>query len=120
MRFKPAVSTFLFLLAGIPFLGHAAPANTQPRRIEISAKRFSFEPAEITLKQGEPIDLVLTSVDVAHGLRIRELGLDVKAKKGQTAEVNFTPGKVGTFVGRCSVFCGSGHGSMKLTVHVVQ
>jgi cytochrome c oxidase subunit 2 len=99
---------------------HGAAPETQPRRIEVTAKRFSFDPAELTLKKGEPVVLVLKSVDVAHGLRFRELGVDAKVGKGSTSEVQFTPEKTGDFVGHCSVFCGSGHGSMKLTLHVVE
>lgn len=85
----------------------------------MTAKRFVFEPAEITLKRGQAVDLVLTSKDVSHGLRVRELGVDLKVSKGGTSEVHFTPNKTGVFVAHCSVFCGSGHGSMKLTLHVV-
>jgi cytochrome c oxidase subunit II len=96
---------------------NATPAS--PPRVEVAAKRFAFEPAEITLKKGEPVDLVLTSKDVAHGVRIRELHLDLHAAKGKSAEVTFTPSITGTFVGHCSVFCGSGHGQMTLTIHVV-
>jgi cytochrome c oxidase subunit 2 len=70
------------------------------------------------VKKGESVVLVLKSADVAHGIRIKELGIDAKVGKGQTSEVPFTPNKTGTFVGHCSVFCGSGHGGMKLTVHV--
>jgi cytochrome c oxidase subunit 2 len=44
----------------------------------------------------------------------------VKVGKGATTEVQFTPEKTGNFVGHCSVFCGGGHGSMKLTLHVVE
>ena len=95
----------------------ATPAS--PHRVEVTAKRFAFEPAEITLKKGEPVDLVLTSEDVAHGVRIRELHLDLHAGKGKSAEMTFTPSITGTFVGHCSVFCGSGHGQMTLTIHVV-
>ena len=43
-----------------------------------------------------------------------------KVSKGGTAEIAFTPDKTGTFVGHCSVFCGSGHGEMTLTLHVVE
>ncbi|MGA3048825.1 MAG: cupredoxin domain-containing protein [Terracidiphilus sp.] len=96
-----------------------ARAQTAPQRIEITAKRFTFEPGEITLKRGQPVVLVLKSADVAHGLRIRELNVEVKVGKGGTAEVHFTPDKAGDFVGHCSVFCGSGHGSMMFKVHVV-
>jgi cytochrome c oxidase subunit 2 len=95
----------------------ANPAS--PRRVEVTAKRFAFEPAEITLKKGEAVDFVLTSSDVAHGIRIRELNLDLRVGKGKSADVTLTPNTPGTFVGHCSVFCGSGHGQMTLTIHVV-
>jgi cytochrome c oxidase subunit 2 len=81
--------------------------------------RFAFAPAEITIKTGESVDLVLTSADVPHGVRFRELNVDLNVAKGKPAEVKFTPEKAGTFVGHCSVFCGSGHGKMALTIHVV-
>jgi cytochrome c oxidase subunit 2 len=103
------------LASVLPALGQAAP-----RRIEITAKKFEFTPAEITLKKGEPVVLVLKSADVSHGLRFRELGVTVNAGKGKTAEVAFTPDKTGTFIGHCSVFCGSGHGSMILTLRVME
>jgi cytochrome c oxidase subunit 2 len=93
-------------------------ATPAPQRIEVKAARFSFEPAEITVKAGNQVDLVLTSDDVPHGLRIRELNINVKASKGKAGEVKFTPQKAGTFKGTCSVFCGSGHGKMTLTIHV--
>ncbi len=108
-----------FVVASI-FPAYRAEAQSTPRRIEVIAKRFAFEPAEITLKKGQPVILVLDSKDAAHGLRFRELNLDVKARAGGTAEVQFTPDKTGDFTGHCSVFCGSGHGGMVLTLHVVE
>jgi len=91
-----------------------------PQRIAVTAKRFTFTPGELTLKKGEPVVLVLTSEDVSHGLSFKELGVNIKVAKGQTTEFAFTPDKTGDFVGHCSVFCGTGHGSMKLTLHVVE
>jgi cytochrome c oxidase subunit II len=109
------------LLATAAFIVPMARAQAAaPRRIDIVAKRFSFDPGEITLKKGEPVVLVLKSADVAHGLRFRDLNVNVKANAGGTAEVQFTPDKTGDFVGLCSVFCGSGHGSMTLKLHVVE
>jgi cytochrome c oxidase subunit 2 len=99
---------------------HMVLAQSGPKRIEITAKRFSFEPGEITLKKGEPVILVIKSADVAHGLRFRELNVDINVRAGGTAEAQFTPGVTGNFVGHCSVFCGSGHGSMALKLHVVE
>jgi cytochrome c oxidase subunit 2 len=97
-----------------------SPAPDAPRRIEVSVKRFAYTPAEITVKKGEPVVLVLTTEDVAHGLKFMELNLSTKIEKGKPTEVAFTPDKVGDFVGHCSVFCGSGHGSMTLTIHVTE
>ena len=99
---------------------HAVRAEAAPKKIAITAKRFAFDPGEITLKKGQPVVFVVTSTDVSHGLRFRELNLDLKIPKSGTAELPFTPDKTGDFVGQCSVFCGSGHGGMKLTLHVVE
>lgn len=97
----------------------ASRAQATPRRVEVIAKRFTFEPNEITLKKGEPVLLVIKSADVAHGVRFRELNAEVNVRAGATGQVQFTPEKTGDFVGHCSVFCGSGHGSMALKLHVV-
>ncbi|HZL25140.1 MAG TPA: cupredoxin domain-containing protein [Acidobacteriaceae bacterium] len=96
---------------------HAAQA---PRRIEVTAKRFAYVPAEITVKKGEPVVLVLHSTDVAHGIKFADLGLKADIGTAGTTELAFTPDKVGTFVGHCSHFCGSGHGTMILTMHVTE
>ena len=117
-----AKTRLLFVAAAL--LAAAGPsravfAQASPQRVEITAKRFAFTPGEITLKKGQPVVLVLKSTDAGHGLRIRDLGVDMKVKAGQTAETTITPDKVGDFTGHCSVFCGSGHGSMTIIVHVV-
>jgi cytochrome c oxidase subunit 2 len=57
---------------------------------------------------------------VAHGIKFKELNLQAKVDKGGTGELAFTPDKTGDYVGHCSVFCGSGHGSMTLTLHVTE
>jgi cytochrome c oxidase subunit 2 len=86
----------------------------------VSVKKFGYTPSEITLKKGEPVVLVVTTEDVSHGLKFKELGLDTKVAKGKPGELSFTPDKAGDFVGHCSVFCGSGHGTMTLTLHVTE
>jgi cytochrome c oxidase subunit 2 len=101
------------------FIAASSARPAAPRRVEVSAKRYAFEPAEITVKKGEAVDLELTSADVPHGVRIRELKIDLRVNKGKKGDAVFTPQTTGTFVGHCSVFCGSGHGQMTLTIHVV-
>lgn len=112
------LASMFFAIAGMG--ARTAPTSNAPRQIEITAKRFTYDPDVVTLKKGQPVQLVLKSEDVSHGLRIRELGLDLKTSKTKPAEMLFTPRKSGDFVGHCSVFCGAGHGSMKITFHVAE
>lgn len=122
MRLGILVKTMLIGLSAISLLALSGFSSVQdsPKRIEVSVKRFSYTPSEITLKKGEPVVLILTSEDVAHGLKFKELNLNTRINKGKPSELAFTPDKVGDFVGHCSVFCGSGHGSMTLTLHVTE
>jgi len=103
-------------LAGI----QPAPAADAAQRIEIVAKRFTYVPSEITLKKGQPVTLSFRSEDVTHGIKFAELNLQTEIHKGTSSELSFTPTKTGDFVGHCSHFCGSGHGSMILTMHVTE
>jgi len=107
------------MLASISHAPTAQAADT-PRRIEVTAKRFEYIPAEITVKKGEPVVLVLHSTDVAHGIKFADLNLKADIGTAGTSELAFTPDKAGTFVGHCSHFCGSGHGTMVLTLHVTE
>jgi len=93
--------------------------SEEPRRIEITAHRWAFQPNEITLQKGQPVVLVVKSTDVSHGMRVEELGINLTIHKGAATETHFTPEKTGDFVGHCSVFCGQGHGGMTITLHVV-
>jgi cytochrome c oxidase subunit II len=111
----PCALLFLSIRAASP-----ARAADGPRRIEVTAKRFEYIPAEITVKKGEPIVLVLHSTDVAHGIKFAELNLKADIGTAGTSELAFTPDKAGTFVGHCSHFCGAGHGTMTLTMHVTE
>ncbi|MGA3130346.1 MAG: cupredoxin domain-containing protein [Terracidiphilus sp.] len=114
---KSALLTLALLTALLA--PHTAAAQSAPRRIEIHAKRFAFQPAEITLKKGETVTLALTSDDVAHSLLIEGLHVNAAITKGHTSEVTITPTTAGDFPGRCGRFCGSGHGHMTFLVHVV-
>jgi cytochrome c oxidase subunit 2 len=97
--------------------GSRASASA-PRVIAITAKRFEFNPKEVTLKKGETVTLRLTTADVTHGFFQKELGIDLEIEPGKTAEVTITPKVAGSYTIICDHFCGSGHGNMKMTVAV--
>ena len=100
-------------------MGARSYAQGTGRTIEIHAHRFAFEPAEITLRKGETVQLRLVSDDVPHSLLIGDLGINEAASKGHPGEAILTAKKAGDFHGRCGRFCGSGPGRMQFTVHVI-
>ncbi|MGB7849096.1 MAG: cupredoxin domain-containing protein [Candidatus Acidiferrum sp.] len=100
-------------------MGVPAGRAQSPRRIEITAQRFNYTPDSITLKKGEPVVLVLRSMDVTHGLKVGELNIKSEVKKGTDTEIQITPTEAGHFVGKCAHFCGKGHGKMTLQIDVI-
>jgi cytochrome c oxidase subunit II len=110
------------LFLAVVFLGwSASTADPQsPKRVEIVAKRFTYDPDTITLKKAEPVVLALHSIDVTHGIMIEAFNIKSdEIKKDKETEVRFTPQQIGHFEGQCSHFCGKGHGTMKLQIDVV-
>jgi heme/copper-type cytochrome/quinol oxidase subunit 2 len=104
-------------LAFLLVLAVAASASALPpevRRIEVVARRYSFEPSRIELKAGEPVELTFVSEDTKHGFACKQLGLEkVVFSRGQPAKVTFTPDRPGTYPFKCARFCGLGHTKMK-------
>ena len=91
------------------------PAGKPDRVITIVAERFTFNPAKVTVKQGELIEFVLTSDDTDHGFRIVGTNVNVTIpKRGKgIATVIFQPPAAGKYVFECSKLCGAGHEFMR-------
>ena len=87
----------------------AAPVH----EIQMTAKKYKFDPSTITVKKGERVRLIITALDHDHGIKIEAYGINQLLKKGDPATVEFTADKAGVFPFRCSKYCGFGHGRMK-------
>ncbi len=95
-------------------LGQTRPDGSAPaREVVITAKRFSFTPDTVKVKQGEKIRLKLTSEDVVHGFSILELGVNETIEPGKETVVEFTADRKGSFRYFCSIECGTGHLAMQ-------
>lgn len=88
-------------------------AEKNVKEFEITAKKWSFDPAVITVKDGDGVKLIIKSTDVAHGFAISEYGINQVVNSNETAVIEFTADKKGEFNFFCNVPCGSGHKSMK-------
>ncbi len=110
-----ALALALSLLATVASRGRA---EEEPRTVDITAKRFEFVPATLTLKRGETVLLRVKSEDVIHGLFSREFKLDADLEPGKTQEFTVTPQNAGQFAAICHHFCGAGHANMRLTIVV--
>lgn len=100
--------------------GSPARAQTPPRVIEISAERFEFWPSEITIVEGEPVVLRISSDDTLHGFRLVGTGINVAVPKRGKGPVTVSPGVLtpGRYTFECSRLCGAGHNFMRGVLNV--
>ena len=87
--------------------------SSSVKEIEMTARQWEFEPSVITVKEGERLRLRIKSLDVSHGFQISEFNVRRNLEPGKEEIIEFVADKKGSFTFACSVFCGSGHGSMK-------
>jgi len=110
LAIRVVVSGFIVvLLVAAGSLVLAKSKDKGERVIPIKVKRFEYTPKEVTLKRGVPVVLELTSLDIAHGFNLPDLGVRADVLPGLTARVRIVPEQTGRFVFHCDIFCGTGH-----------
>jgi plastocyanin len=89
-----------------PVHGHDQPA---PALIEgaaekvVTASAFRFEPAQLTVRAGQPINIALTSTDILHDFTVQGQDFHLAADAGQTTAGGLTIDQPGTYTVYCSV-----------------
>ena len=85
----------------------------EPRVIDVIARRFVFEPAEIEAAVGERIRLRVRSADGVHGIEIKKFKVKKEIPRGATpVTIDFTASDEGRFPILCSEYCGDDHDDM--------
>jgi cytochrome c oxidase subunit 2 len=97
----------------------AEAAAPRAKVIKISAKRFDYSPAHLTLKKGVPVVLELRSRDVLMGFNLPDFSLRADMLPDKVTRVRFVPDRTGKFVFLCDIFCGTGHEQMQGSITVV-
>lgn len=98
----------------------AQPASAT-QSVTVKAKNFSFSPAVVTLKEGQPTAITFVATQGVHGITSPEIGLNQTVTiTSSPTTVTVTPHKTGTFTAHCAIFCGVGHAKMQLVFKVVK
>lgn len=98
--------------ASLAALAAYASGQTNARRIHLTARKFEFTPAEISVVAGRAITLVIATADFTHGFSLPDFELRGDCVPGRELVLRFTPQKVGRFGFVCDNFCGEGHDEM--------
>ena len=110
----------LLTLTVIPASNTAARQAAEPRVIEVVARRYAFEPAEIEVTVGESVRLMVRSGDGLHGFEIKQFKVKKDLERGAApVAIDIKPDTAGRFPFLCSQYCGDGHDDMKGTLVVV-
>jgi heme/copper-type cytochrome/quinol oxidase subunit 2 len=124
------VAAVLCLLTSALAQAPTEPGSGGAQVIEVTAKKYVFEPSPIHVKAGTRVQLKITAIDHAHGFQIERVpeGADKKSAPGlvfangpecykiekhQTETVEFVAQTAGTYRFKCCTDCGFHHRSMK-------
>jgi heme/copper-type cytochrome/quinol oxidase subunit 2 len=115
MSLRTLVTTVALLCLASASSASRTIQTGSPRVIEITAERFEFWPSEISMNEGEEVELRVRSDDTIHGFRIIGTGVNlVVPKRGKGEAVGrFTGVRPGRYTFECSRMCGAGHNFMR-------
>jgi cytochrome c oxidase subunit 2 len=87
------------------------------------SKSKGGEPPVLAVPVGEPVHLVLNSLDVNHSFYVPQFlikrDLINLGENGRDNELEFTVTEAGTYAGQCAEFCGTDHAGMNFVVEAM-
>lgn len=86
-----------------------ADGQARERVIDLTGRRFEWDPGVIEVNRGDRVVLRVRAEDVTHGLYIDGYGIREEIFPGQVKEITFTTDRPGRFMFRCAVTCGTFH-----------
>lgn len=88
-------------------------AHARPGEILLVARTFErggFSPAQIRVKQGQPVRLRVLAQDATHSFQLMHLGIDTgPIFTGTSKVIEFVANRPGTFPFYCNVRCSTRH-----------
>jgi cytochrome c oxidase subunit 2 len=80
--------------------------------VQMVAKMWEFEPAEVTLPPGSKVTLYLSTADVVHGMQVLGTNVNLMAVPGTVNLAEVTFDEEGEFPIVCHEYCGRNHQNM--------
>jgi cytochrome c oxidase subunit II len=100
-------------VGGVKKIG-TAPAGAPVKEVEVSAKKYEFNPATIEVPANTLVRIQLKATDREHGFELKSVKDScVKFDPKTPATVEFYADKAGEYEFSCCKRCGLGHGKMK-------
>jgi len=93
---------------------HRRPADNRPPDVvkHMITMQWAILPGRIEVKQGQEVELIVSTPDVEHGLAIKGYGISEPVQPGEPTVIKFRADKAGKFPMRCDILCGRGHKDM--------
>lgn len=106
----------LILLAAVIVYFSFSQRGIPGVKIVVTAKKWAFEPSRIVVEKGAKVTLTFKGLDDGagdgHGFLIEGYGVEERVREGGTVTIKFVADEEGLFTFSCTVYCGTGHGSM--------
>jgi cytochrome c oxidase subunit II len=102
------------LLVLIPGCSKKTPTYAGPPDTVLSVvmKKWAIMPDRIVIPQGARVEMVVSTIDVEHGIAVPALGINEPVQPSKPAVVRFLAKTPGTYPMHCSILCGRGHDKM--------
>jgi cytochrome c oxidase subunit 2 len=116
-----AVTLVLAALVGLPLTVYAYQSWVIPRQrsgvitvVMRTTENGGIQPGVIRVKKGDTVRLLVTSQDVAHGIRIKEFDVnEYPISAGKYKLIEFVADQAGTFDFICNITCSPRHAELK-------
>lgn len=91
------------------------PAQDQgkPREFAVSARRYSFTPVRLEVRQNDLVKIRFTAEDIAHSFTVDAYRIAKRAGEGQTVTFEFRADRTGTFPYYCNLAIDEGCQKMR-------
>jgi len=69
----------------------------------VTARRYTFTPSRIAVKQGDILRITLVAEDIAHSFTLDEYRISKRAAPGRNVTFEFRADRAGRFVSYCNL-----------------